>query len=124
MMNFENLVQTKNWKEEKHMPVIDMPEKVKKGEAVEITVAVGKEIPHPNTLEHHIKWIEAYFIPEGAKNPVMLGRYEFSAHGEFDIFTEPKVSIHFKTEKSGTVLALSLCNIHGLWANSKNVKAE
>jgi len=91
---------------------------------VEITVAVGKEIPHPNTLEHHIKWIEVYFIPESVRNPVMLGKYEFSAHGESDIFTEPKVFVHFRTERSGTILALSLCNIHGLWADSKDVKVE
>ncbi|RKZ00666.1 MAG: superoxide reductase, partial [Candidatus Hydrothermota bacterium] len=30
----------------------------------------------------------------------------------------------FKTEKSGTILAASYCNIHGLWENSKELKVE
>ena len=124
MINIGDLIQSKDWKEEKHMPVIEILDKVKKGEMAEVTVTVGKEIAHPNSLEHHIKWIEVYFIPEGSKNPIMLGRYEFSAHGESTIFTEPKISINFKTEKSGTILALSLCNIHGLWADSKDLMVE
>lgn len=42
---------------EKHVPVIKAPEKVKAGEPFEVTVIVGDEVPHPNTVEHHIKWI-------------------------------------------------------------------
>ncbi|HIP92179.1 MAG TPA: Neelaredoxin, partial [Thermotoga sp.] len=30
-MNIGDLIQSKDWKEEKHMPVIDAPDKVKKG---------------------------------------------------------------------------------------------
>jgi len=45
-------------------------------------VSVGVEIPHPNTTEHHIRWIRLFFHPEGEKSSYELGSYEFSAHGE------------------------------------------
>ena len=121
----KELIQTKDWKSEKHMPVIE----IEKGEKIHVKVSVGKEIPHPNTTEHHISRIEVYFLPEGEKNPVMLGRFEFSTHGESaqgpntsTIYTEPEVTLSFKTEKSGTIHALSFCNIHGLWENSAELK--
>ncbi len=64
------------------MPVIDAPVKVRKGEYVRVTVTLGKEIAHPNTTEHHIRWIEVYFHPQAEKYPYQLGRFEFTAHGE------------------------------------------
>ncbi|UCB59542.1 MAG: hypothetical protein JSV67_01705, partial [Thermoplasmatales archaeon] len=30
----------------------------------------------------------------------------------------------FKTSKPGTILALALCNIHGLWQSSKQINLE
>ncbi|MEA2037441.1 MAG: desulfoferrodoxin family protein, partial [Nanoarchaeota archaeon] len=34
--------------EKKHLPVIDCPDSVKKGEPFEITIEVGKLLKHPN----------------------------------------------------------------------------
>ena len=62
------LFQNADWKQEKHVPVIDAPASAKKDEPVEITVAVGKEIAHPNTTEHHIAWIEEFEV-EGRRKP-------------------------------------------------------
>jgi superoxide reductase len=70
-----------DWKKEKHVPVIDCPDAVTKGQMFKVTVTLGKEIAHPNETKHHICWIEAYFKPEGAKLPYQLGRFEFTAHG-------------------------------------------
>jgi superoxide reductase len=124
-----NLYQTADWKKEKHVPVIESPASVAKGQKIVVTVSVGKEIAHPNTTEHHISWIEVYFQAEGEKFPYQLGRFEFNAHGASaagpntsTIFTEPQVTVNFKTEKSGTVYAASYCNIHGLWENSQGLK--
>lgn len=44
-------------------------------------VTLGKEIAHPNTTEHHIRWISIYFHPEGAKYPAHIGHFEFGARG-------------------------------------------
>jgi superoxide reductase len=129
MSELKELIQTADWKTEKHVPAIEAPDKIKKGESVKITVTIGKEIPHPNTTEHHISWAALYFLPDGEKFPYQIGRFEFGAHGESTqgpntstIYTSPEATCVLKTEKSGTLLAVSYCNIHGLWQNSKKIE--
>jgi len=131
MAEFKDLFQAADWKTEKHVPVIEVPEKVKKGEFFKVVATVGKEIAHPNTTEHHIRWIELYFLAEGDKLPYEIGKFEFNAHGESTqgpntstVFTHPEVGCHFKTDKSGTIFASSYCNIHGLWQGVKALKVE
>ena len=68
-MKFETLIQSGDWKGEKHVPVIEAPEEVASGEAFTVTVSVGKEIPHPNTTEHHIRWIKL-FLRRGREIPL------------------------------------------------------
>jgi len=131
MVNFKDLFKSADWKTEKHIPVIEAPDKVKKGEFFKVTVTVGKEIAHPNTTEHHIRWIDIYFNPEEEKFPYQIGRFNFMVHGESvngpnssTIYTHPEVTLSFKTEKPGAIYASSYCNIHGLWQNSKKIELE
>ncbi|UCG91328.1 MAG: class II SORL domain-containing protein [candidate division WOR-3 bacterium] len=131
MIDLTKIFQSADWKKEKHVPVIEVPPKVKKGENFRVTVSVGKEITHPNTTEHHITWIDAYFHAEGAKFPHHLGRFEFLAHGSSTegpntstVYTHPETTFVFKTDKPGIVFAFSYCNIHGLWSNSQELKVE
>lgn len=126
MTKLSELYQSGDWKAEKHVPAIEAPDSVAKGEMVKVTLSVGKEIAHPNTTEHHISWIELYFQPEGEKFPYQIGRCEFAAHGASvlgpntsTVLTAPSAVVQFKTEKPGTLLASSYCNIHGLWQNAK-----
>ena len=128
MAEFKDLFQSADWKQEKHVPVIEAPDKAKKGEFFEVTVSVGKEIAHPNTTEHHIRWIAIYFLADGEKFPYQIGKFEFVAHGESTqgpntstIYTHPEVVANFKTDKPGTIFASSYCNIHGLWKNQKQL---
>ena len=131
MADLKDLFQSADWKAEKHVPVIDVPVKVKKAEPIKINLCVGKQIPHPNTTEHHIRWITAFFLPDGEKFPYQLARIEFNAHGESTqgpntstVFTQPEAAITFKTDKPGTILASSYCNIHGVWQSSKKLELE
>jgi superoxide reductase len=131
MAAIKELFQTADWKAEKHVPVIEAEAKIKKTDNLKITVSVGKEIAHPNTTEHHIVWIEVYFLPKGEKFPYQIARFEFSSHGASTqgpntstIYTQPSVTCILKTEKSGTILAASYCNIHGLWENSQELTVE
>jgi len=131
MVELKNLFQSADWKLEKHVPVVEALDTVKKGEVIKVTLTVGKEIPHPNTTEHHIRWIEVYFAPEGEKFIYQIGRFEFSAHGDSaqgpntsTVFTSPAAVCSFKTDKSGEVLASSYCNIHGLWQGAKKITVE
>ncbi len=129
MKDIGEIFQTADWKKEKHVPVIEVPGTLKKGDPVKVDVMVGKEIPHPNTSEHHIGWIDVYFLPEGEKYPGQLGRFEFKSHGASakgpdtsTIYTAPGISLMFKTDKPGTIIAFSYCNIHGLWSNVKELR--
>ena len=56
MAELKELLQSADWKKEKHVPVIDAPDSVKKSEFFKVTLTVGKEIAHPNTTAHHIRW--------------------------------------------------------------------
>ena len=124
-------IQKADWKREKHVPVIECPDRVKAGELFEVRVGVGKEIAHPNTTEHHIRWISVYFHPEGEKFTYDVGRFEFNAHGESTagpnqgpVYTHPGVTLSMKINKPGTLHALAFCNIHGLWESSKEIELE
>ncbi|MCI5972673.1 MAG: superoxide reductase [Anaerococcus sp.] len=116
MTKLTETVQSGDWKAEKHVPELEV-ERLEDGK-VRVNARVGKEIEHPNTLEHHIAWIKVFFKAEDGKFPVEVGSYQYSAHGEDEIFSEPCASGVIKTEKKGTFYALSYCNIHGLWENS------
>ena len=131
MLEFKDLIQSADWKKEKHVPVVDSPDKVSRGEIFKVALTVGKDIAHPNTTEHHIRWITLYFLPDGEKFPYEIGRFEFTAHGESiqgpntsTVFTHSEVTASMKTEKPGTLFASSYCNIHGLWQNTKRVEME
>ena len=131
MADLKYLLQRADWKMEKHVPFIEGPDKISTGQILAIEVSVGKQIAHPNTTEHHIKFIEVYFLATGEKFPYQLARFEFNTHGESvqgpntsTIFSEPKVTTVFKTEKSGVIMAIAYCNIHGLWISEKEIKVE
>jgi superoxide reductase len=131
MANFQDLFQTADWKQEKHVPVIEVPEKVKKGQFFDVKVTIGKEVAHPNKTEHHIRWIAVYFRPREGKFPYQISKALFTAHGESTegpdtstVYTHHQAVFSFKTEVPGTIYAASYCNIHGLWQNEKEIEVE
>lgn len=128
MADLSGRIQQADWKKEKHVPVIEAPDEVKAGELFEVKVSLGAEIAHPNTTEHHIPWISVYFHPADGKFTHQLGHFEFSAHGEGTAgpnegpaYTHHGVAFSAKLKESGTLHALALCNIHGLWEFSKDI---
>jgi superoxide reductase len=130
-MKFADIIQSADWKAEKHVPVIEAPEKVKAGEAFSVTVSVGKEIAHPNTTEHHIRFLELYFKPENGKFVYQVATCAFQVHGESTdgpnkgpAYCEPVAGATVKLSVSGTLLAKAYCNIHGLWESSKEILVE
>jgi len=130
-MELKELLQTADWTKEKHVPAIEIKVVPKKGEIAKVKITVGKEIQHPNTTEHHIRWINVYFLPDGEKFPIDLGKFEFNSHGESGqgpnmstVYTQPIAKVFFKTEKSGTIISSSYCNIHGLWTSTLRLDIE
>ena len=130
-MQIGELYQSADWKVEKHVPVIECPNEVSTDEMFEVKVSLGKEITHPNTTEHHIRWIQLFFKPEGDKFSYQIGNFEFTAHGESvdepntgPIYTHHSVTAGINITKPGTIIATSLCNIHGLWEDTKEIKLK
>ena len=122
-------IQTGDWKQEKHVPAIECPIEVKSDELFEVKVGLGKAVAHPNTTEHHIRWISVFFHPEGEKFTYQVAHVDFTAHGESvegpnkgPVYTNYEASFSMKISKSGVIHALSLCNIHGLWEGIKEIK--
>lgn len=131
MSKIGELFQSDDWKKEKHVPVIECPDEVTADELFEVALSVGKEVAHPNTTEHHIRWIQLFFKPAGDKFAYQIGNYEFAAHGESvdgpntgPAYTNHSVVAKLKIKKAGELHATSLCNIHGLWENSKPIKVK
>jgi superoxide reductase len=122
-------IQHADWKNEKHVPVIECPDTVKADEVFEVKVTLGKEVAHPNTTEHHIRWINVYFHPDDEKFTYDVGRIVFGVHGESTegadegpVYTHHSGTFTMKTKKPGVIYAVSHCNIHGLWENEKEIK--
>lgn len=83
---------------EKHIPIIKIPEKIKANEEFEVIINVGERVPHPNVIEHHIKWIQVFAeIEERTYNPVHIATFDLGP-----TFAEPKVKFKMKLEKSAT----------------------
>lgn len=134
MSYLSEAVKKADWKSEKHVPVIECDGTIKAGEPAPVKVTLGKAVAHPNTTEHHIRWIDLYFTPEGGKAPYHIAHFEFTAHGESTegpdtgpVYThhEGATSIMLSEEncdcEAGTLQAVAYCNIHGLWESSKEI---
>lgn len=131
MKPFGELFQSADWKTEKHVPVVECPDQVKADQVFPVKATLGKEVAHPNTTAHHIRWIDLHFHPEGEKFPYQIGHFEFCAHGESvegadtsTVYTHHEVSASMKTSKPGVIYATALCNIHGLWKFEKEIKVS
>ena len=90
---------------EKHVPVIET------NGTNTVTVIVGKEVPHPNTIEHHIEWIELFGVKPDDQ-VISLGRANFEP-----VYASPAVTFNVKVNEFKAFCALEYCNIHGVWQN-------
>ncbi|MDK2373231.1 MAG: class II SORL domain-containing protein [Candidatus Korarchaeota archaeon] len=121
---FGDMIQTASHEEEatreKHTPFIEAPDTVKVGEEFEVTVIVGKEVPHPNKWEHHIKWVQVFVEEEGRPyNPVHVATFDMGP-----TYGEPKVKFRMKLQKNSKLWVISYGNLHGLWEASKEIKVQ
>lgn len=128
-------IQTADWKAEKHVPAIDCPDAVKAGEMFELKVSLGKAVApdgkpvdHPNTTEHHIRWIKVFFHPDGDKFTYDVANLEFDAHGESvqgankgPVYTHHGGALMMRVDRPGTIHAMAMCNIHGLWESERRL---
>ncbi len=101
-------------KRESHTPRIEVPATAKPDQQVNLKITVG---PHPNTVEHSIRWIAVFFQEEGrAFNPIILAKVSFNAQT-----TEPEITLSVRFAKGGVIHALEYCNLHGLWSARREI---
>jgi superoxide reductase len=104
-------------KRESHTPKIEAPAQVKPDEQFSLKVTVG---PHPNTVEHSIRWIMVMFEEEGrAFNPIYLGKASMNP-----VTTQPEIILNVKLQKGGVIHAIEYCNLHGLWSGKREIKVK
>ena len=124
MNNLSSTVKTADCDAEKHVPAIASPASAKADEPFDVEIDVGREIPHPNTAQHHICWIALHFVPDGSNTSIELGRADFSAHGASlsdapgPAATAPSARFRFRLAVPGVLHATAYCNLHGLWTSS------
>jgi superoxide reductase len=113
-MNFTEIIKTeKDEGKEKHVPHIEIDKGHKSGRDI-VRVVVGHGVPHPNTVEHHIAWIELYGVTKDSNQVISLGRATCAP-----VFSNPNFRFQVnQLENFSSFHALAYCNIHGLWANS------
>ncbi len=100
--------------EKKHLPIITAPKKVKKDEWFEVTVEVGKLMPHPNEPGHFIEFIELY------AGDTYLARMDFTGKT-----TSPVMKTRVALDHShGKLRAFARCNLHGTWTNEVDIEVE
>lgn len=110
-MKFGEILKSKEAEgKEKHIPIIEIDKGARKGVDI-VRVIVGKEAPHPNTVEHHIDWIELYGVKKNGQI-ISLGRAAFAP-----TYAAPNVRFQVPTGEFRALCALAYCNIHGLWEN-------
>jgi superoxide reductase len=102
-------------KAETHTPKIEAPDTVKKGEPFTVKVRVG---PHEMKSHHSIRYVEIWFYEEGRPfNPVRVAKIVWEPE-----LTVAEASVTVTLKKSGTLYAISYCNLHGLWEARKEIK--
>lgn len=91
--------------EQKHVPGVEAPSKVKKGEWFDVSVRVGYMKEHPSTPEHWITWVKLLVNGrEAVKTEYKEGGVSWS-HATFKI----------RVQETSTLEAIENCNLHGTW---------
>ena len=100
--------------EKKHLPVIDAPDAVAPGRCFDVTVEVGRLLPHPAERGHFIQSIQLF------ADETFLACANLTA-----ATTGPKVTFRVCLQyPARKVKAVAVCNLHGAWAGHKAIAME
>ncbi len=100
--------------EKKHLPVVDAPESVGKGECFSLTAEVGKLLAHPNEHSHFIEFLDVY------ADETYLARADFT-----DVTACPKVTFCLRLEHPARELRVyERCNQHGVWVTRRPIEVR
>ena len=91
--------------EKKHVPLINAPSKVKKGQWFEVEVKVGFMVEHPSTPDHYIEEIKLF----------LDGHEIIELNNEAGGTTSPNGYFRLRLNKTCRMEAIAECNLHGSW---------
>ncbi len=97
--------------EKKHVPLVEVPGSVKKGQWFDVKVKVGFMLPHPSTPGH---WIEEIKLLVNGKE---VSKIENEAGGT----TSSDGCFRIRLDSPAVLESVAHCNLHGTWI-SKPVK--
>lgn len=98
--------------EQKHIPYIQAPDRVKRGEYFQVSIKMGKEIDHPMEPGHFIQYVDLY------ADYYHLGRVNYTPEAKAEVV------LTIKLEESCTLRAFEFCNLHGQWEGSLEILVE
>jgi len=111
-MKFKEVLQSAESEgREKHVPTIEVGRGKGESGADIVHVVVGRETPHPSTVEHHIAWIELFGVKKDGQ-VTDLGRAAFAPS-----YAKPNVRFQVAVAEFNAFCALAYCNVHGVWEN-------
>jgi len=91
--------------EQKHVPAIESPGQVKKGEWFDVKVKVGFMMEHPSSPDHWITSIK--LLVDGQE----IAKTEFPVGG----VSAPSATFRIRLERTSKIEAVENCNLHGTW---------
>ncbi len=91
--------------EQKHVPLIEAPKKVKAGQWFDVRVKVGFMREHPSTPKH---WITKIKLLVDGREIAKEKHYEGGINSS-------EASFRIRLQRSATLEALEHCNLHGTW---------
>lgn len=91
--------------EQKHVPAVEAPDTVKKGEWFDVQVRVGFMKEHPSTPDHWITLIKL----------LVNGREAAVTENKVGGITWPHATFKIRLEETATIEAIENCNLHGTW---------
>jgi len=103
---------------DRHTPVIECADEVKKGEKFLVKVRVGTDYVHPDDFSHFITYIQLW------NRETLLAETRFLPGTYGNKPNNPEVGLYIVApEVSMNLTAMCLCTQHGLWSSeTKNVK--
>ncbi len=100
-----------------HMPNIECPDVVKRGEKFKVRIFIKD---HPNRIDHYISHIDIYFTEEDRQfNPIHIARINLVPE-----YSHPELCITLTLRKSGYLHVIAYCVNHGLWESTKKIVVE
>ena len=98
---------------DRHTPHVICETTCKRGQKMKVKVKMGNDYPHPDEVEHYIRYIQLWnletMLAEVTFAPSTMGGEP--SHAEVDFYISPKQSAY--------LTAMSLCTKHGLWQSEE-----